>query len=492
MIPRLRKLGTTMSSDELTNIKTNRRACLSGMGLGSIALAGLLAEEDAAAGPSASPLNPKQPLITPRAKNVIFLFMVGGVSHIESFDHKPLLKKYAGKAATDLFSKEELDGLNPEKDYSKSKVLQPVFSFKQYGQSGMWVSEIFPHLSKVVDDITMINSMRAASSIHSVGQISMHTGYLRPGFPSIGAWVTYGLGSENRNMPGFVALRDGVSSAGPTMYQSGFLPGSYQATVIDTSTGAFKLDHLRRPDFVTSNQQRKQLELINKLNGLHREKHNSQTELDARIASFETAFRMQGAAPELFDIGQESASIRKLYGDTPFGNQCLTARRLVESGVRFVEIFNGSQGRRWDAHGNRGGLINNHRTNAANTDQGIAALITDLKSRGLLDDTLVVWATEFGRTPFEEANREVKIGRGHHHYGFSMWMAGGGVKSGFIHGATDDLGMHASKSPVSHHDFHATILHLLGLDHEKLTYRHNGRDFRLTDVHGQVVNEILA
>ena len=481
-----------MSSIDKTTFRINRRSCLGGIGLSSVALAGLLGEEDAVATPSRSPLDPRQPHVTPRAKNVIFLFMVGGVSHLETFDHKPLLKKHAGKYAADLFSAEELDGLNPEKDYSKSKVLQPVFSFQQHGQCGMWVSEIFPHLSKVVDEITMINSMHAASSIHSVGQILMHTGYLRPGFPSLGAWVTYGLGSENHNMPGFVALRDGVSSGGPTMYRSGFLPGTYQATVIDTSSGQFQLDHLRRPEGVSANQQRQQLELMTRLNALHREKHASQGELDARIDAFETAFRMQGVAPELFDLRRESESVRKLYGDTPFGNQCLTARRLVESGVRFVEIFNGSRGRRWDAHGNRGGLINNHRSNAAKTDQGIAALILDLKSRGLLDETLVVWATEFGRTPFEEANREVKIGRGHHHYGFSMWMAGGGVKRGFTYGATDDFGMHAVESPVSHHDFHSTILHLLGLDHEQLTYRHNGRDFRITDVHGRVVHDLLV
>ena len=480
------------SIDETTTWKMNRRTCLGGIGLGSIALAGLLAEEDAAATPFRSPLDPRQPHFTPRAKNVIFLFMVGGASHLETFDHKPMLKKHAGKNAVDLFSEEELNGLNPEKDYSRSKVLQPVFSFKQHGQCGMWVSKIFPHLSRVVDEITMINSMHAASSIHSVGQILMHTGYLRPGFPSLGAWVTYGLGSENRNMPGFVVLRDGVSSGGPTMYRSGFLPGTYQATVIDTKSGQFKLDHLQRQGFVSANQQRQQLELMTRLNALHREKHVSQDELDARIDSFEMAFRMQGVAPELFDLRREPESVRKLYGETPFGNQCLTARRLVESGVRFVEIFDGSQGRRWDAHGNRGGLVNNHRTNAARTDQGIAGLITDLKSRGLLDETLVVWATEFGRTPFEEANREEKIGRGHNHYGFSMWLAGGGVKRGFTYGATDDFGMHAVESPVSHHDFHATILHLLGLDHKQLTYRHNGRDFRLTDVHGRVVHDLLV
>ena len=460
-----------------------------GFGLGTVALRQLMAA-DAAPSDSESPgVGPHHP---PRAKNVILLFMVGGVSQLESFDHKPLLRKHADRSATDLFTTEELDGLNPEKDYSKSKVLQPVFRFKQHGECGMWVSEIFPHLAGVVDEITMINSMRAASSIHSVGQILMHTGYLRPGHPSLGSWVTYGLGSENQNMPGFVVLRDGVSSAGTSMYESGFLPGSYQATVVEAKTRDFRIEHLQRPGHLSSQQQQRQLELMTRLNRLHAKQHRSQSDLNARIESFETAFRMQSAAPELFDVGRESESTLKLYGDTPFGKQCLTARRLVENGVRFVEIFNGSRGRRWDAHGNRGGLIDNHRGNAANTDQGIAALILDLKSRGLLDETLVIWATEFGRTPFEEANREVKIGRGHHHYGFSMWMAGGGIKRGLTYGATDDFGMHAVENPVSHHDLHATILHQLGLDHERLTWRHNGRDFRLTDVAGNVVSDILT
>ncbi len=478
-------------ADEAAVRSIDRRTCLSGFGLGGAALAQLLTDEKSNA---ASPSHPgtRTSHIKPRAKNVILLFMVGGVSHIESFDHKPMLTRHAGRNATDLFSTEELDGLNPEKDYSRSRVLQPVFSFRKHGQCGMWVSEIFPHLSKVVDEITMINSMHAASSIHSVGQISMHTGFLRPGYPSLGSWVTYGLGSENRNMPGFVVLRDGVSSAGTAMYESGFLPGTYQATVVEAKSRNFQIEHLERPGFVSSQSQRRQLDLMSRLNHLHLEQHRSQGDLNARIESFETAFRMQAAAPELFDLNRESKSVRSLYGDTPFGNQCLTARRLVESGVRFVEIFNGSQGRKWDAHGNRGGLIDNHRGNAARTDQGVAALILDLKSRGLLDETLVVWATEFGRTPFEEANREVKIGRGHHHYGFSMWMAGGGVKSGFTYGATDEFGMHAVENTVSHHDLHATILHLLGLDHEQLTYRHNGRDFRITDVHGRVVHDLLV
>ena len=475
-------------------VKMSRRECLGGMGLGSIALASLLAEQDGlAASRRRSALLPRASHFEPRAKNVIFLFMVGGASHLETYDYKPALHKYAGKSAQELFSEEELRGFNPEKDFSKSKTLPSVFKFRKRGQSGQWVSEIYPRLSQVVDEIAMVKSMYAASPIHSVGQTLMHTGYNRPGFPSLGAWVGYGLGSENQSMPGFVVMRDGPStdsSGGPAMYHSGFLPGTFQATVVETKTET-AIEHLARPLHLTSNQQRRQLELMAKLNRLHRDKHKSQAELDARIEAFETAFRMQSEAPGLFDLRHEPTSVRALYGTTDFGNMCLTARRLVENGVRFVEIFDGAVGRRWDAHGNRGGLVDNHRSNAARTDQGIAGLITDLKSRGLLDETLVVWATEFGRTPFEESEPNKKVGRGHHHYGFSMWMAGGGIKGGVSYGATDELGMHAVENPVSHHDLHATILHLLGLDHERLTYRHNGRDFRLTDVGGKVVKGVL-
>ncbi len=480
-------------------LELNRRECLGGIGLGGIALAGLLAEQDALAAPEEdqpdSPLSPRPPHFRARAKNVIFLFMVGGASHLETFDYKPALRKFAGKSARELFSATELQGFNPEKNFSRSAILPPVFDFKRYGQCGHWVSEIYPHLSKVVDEITMIKSMYAASPIHSVGQLLMHTGFNRPGFPSLGSWLSYGLGSENRSMPGFVVMRDGPStnsSGGAAMYHSGFLPSTHQATVVEIGKNQPPIRYLKRPRQVTFAEQRRQLELMARLNRRHQERHATQPELAARIDAFETAFRMQSAAPDLFDLRREPASVRKLYGETEFGQQCLTARRLVENGVRFVEIFDGAVGRRWDAHGNRGGLVGNHRSNAARTDQAIAGLIKDLKSRGLLDETLVVWATEFGRTPFEEADRNQKIGRGHHHYGFSMWMAGGGLKAGFSHGATDELGMHAEKNPVSHHDLHATILHLLGLDHLELTYRHNGRDFRLTDVHGRVVEELIA
>ena len=479
----------------------DRRGFLKELGLGSIALASLVADQKASGAGSvpavdpSDPLAPRKPHLTPKARNVIFLFMVGGASQIETFDHKPLLKKYAGKEAREIFPKEDLDGLNPSKTFYDTRIVPPVFSFKRYGQSGAWVSEIFPHLTKVVDDIAFIKSMYADVPIHGPGQILMHTGYTRQGHPSLGSWVTYGLGTENRNMPGFVVMTDGRSDGGRALYDSGFLPGYHQATVADARPGNPPVPHIEAPAFLNPGQHRQQLDLMRKLNLLHRGMHPTQPELDARIAAFETAFRMQMEAPGLFDIGNEPDSVKVLYGDTDFGRKCLMARRMVESGVRFVEILDGAHGRQWDAHGNRGGLIKNHRTNAARTDQGITALIIDLKSRGLLDETLVVWATEFGRTPFEEADRSLTkttIGRSHHHYGFTMWMAGGGVKRGITYGATDELGMHAVKNRVSHHDFHATILHLLGLDHERLTYRHNSRDFRLTDVYGNVVHDIIA
>ena len=394
--------------------------------------------------------------------------------------------------ASELFSSKELDGFNPEKTLEACKILPPVFGFKQHGQSGAWVSEIFPHLSGVVDDIAFIKSVHTDSAIHSVGQTLMHTGQSRPGFPSIGSWVTYGLGSENDNLPAYVVMKDGLSTTGDGVLQQGFLPSRYQSAIARIEPGNPPFPHLTPPDGMTRRTQVKHLHTLNRLNRLHQEKHIGQPELDGRIEAFEIAFKMQTSAPETFDLSRESKFVRSLYGDNPFGRHCLTARRLVESGVRFVEILDGANGRLWDAHGNRGGLVDNHRNNAARTDQAITALIRDLKTRGLLDETLVVWATEFGRTPFEEANRESSIGRGHHHKGFTLWMAGGGIKGGLSYGSTDPFGMLAEDNPVHIHDLHATILHLLGLDHEQLTFRHNGRDARLTDVFGNVVHNILA
>ena len=471
----------------MSSSSIDRRQFLHQFGLSSIALNSLLLAEN-----QQGVLAPMSPHIRPRAKNVIFLFMCGGASHLETFDHKPTLKRFAGKKASEVFSAKELAGFNPEKSFEGSQILPSVFDFAQHGQSGAWVSEIYPKLTKVVDEICFLKSVHTDSAIHSVGEQLMHTGHNRPGFPSLGSWVTYGLGSERHNLPAYVVMKDGVSTAGDGVFQQGMLPGRHQAAIARVEHGKSSFPHLSPRKGMSDAQQTEHLAAINRLNRLHRDRHLGQPDLDGRVETLEMAFDLQKTAPQVFDLSKESRSTHELYGDNQFSRHCLTARRLVENGVRFVEILDGATGRKWDAHGNRGGLIDNHRKNAARTDQGITALIKDLKSRGLLDETLVVWATEFGRTPFEEANKEKKIGRGHHHKGFTLWMAGGGVKGGLSYGATDQLGMHAEENPVSYHDFHATILHLLGLDHKRLTFRHNSREVRLTDVFGNVVHEIMA
>ncbi len=442
---------------------------------------------------SAAGTLPLAPHIAPRAKNVIFLFMCGGASHLETFDHKPVLKKYAGKKASEIFNKEDLDGFNPEKSFENSRIIPPVFNFKQHGQSGSWISEIYPKLSKVVDDICFIKSVHTDSAIHSVGETLMHTGHGRPGFPSLGSWVTYGLGSKSTTLPPYVVLKDGLSTAGDVVFQHGMLPGRHRASVANAERGKPPFPHLSPAQQINRKDQYDHLKKLQQLNIAHQKKHVGQPELISRIESFEMAFELQNSAIKTFDLNREPKSMHELYGENLFSRHCLTARRLIESGVRFIEILDGAKGRKWDAHGNRGGLIDNHRNNAARTDQGITALITDLKSRGLLDETLIIWATEFGRTPFEEERKKKSVlGRGHHHKGFTLWMAGGGVKGGLSFGQTDELGMYAVENAVSFHDFHATILYLLGLNHEQLTYRHNSRDLRLTDVFGNVIHDIIA
>ena len=309
----------------------------------------------------------------------------------------------------------------------KCQILPPVFAFKQHGQCGAWVSEIYPRLSTVVDEITFLKGVHTDSAIHSVGETIWHTGHQLAGFPSIGSWVTYGLGNERADLPGYVVMKDGVSTSGDEVFQQGKLPGRHQAAVAQVAKGRLPFPNLSPRKGLSPEAQAKHLAALNQLNRLHRDRYPTQPELAGRIEAFEMAYKMQSSATEVFDLSREPKSMHDLYGSNGFSQHCLTARRLVESGVRFVEILDGATGRKWDAHGNRGGLIGNHRSNAARTDQGITALILDLKSRGLLDDTLIVWATEFGRTPFEEANREVKIGRGRHHRGFTLWLAGGGV-----------------------------------------------------------------
>jgi len=463
---------------------SDRRRFLGQLSLGGIALNSLLTAESA--------LPPRPAHYQPRARNVILLFMCGGASHLETFDYKPALRRLEGKTAAEVFSAQDLQGFNPEKTLEGCRILPSVFDFKQHGQSGAWISEIYPRLTEVVDEIAFVKSVHTDSAIHSVGETLWHTGHARPGFPSLGSWVTYGLGSECSDLPAYVVMKDGISTAGDGVFQQGMLPGRHQAAVARVEKDKSPFRHLVPRPGMKVEAQAEHLAVLNRLNRLHRARHPGQPELTGRIEAFEMAFKMQSFASGAFDLSQEPQSIRTRYGENQFSQHCLTARRLVESGVRFVEILDGATGRKWDAHGNRGGLIDNHRDNAARTDQGITALILDLKSRGLLDETLVVWATEFGRTPFEEANREIKIGRGHHHKGFTLWMAGGGVKGGLSFGATDELGMNAVDHPVHVHDLHATILHLLGLDHERLTFRHNSRNVRLTDVFGKVVHELLA
>ena len=469
-----------------SELHIDRRQFLGHLSLGGLVLNELLA--NTSGGGDRSPLSHHQP----RAKNVIMLFMCGGTSHLETFDHKPQLRKWAGRKASQIFSKKDLQGFNPEKTVENCQILPPVFEFQQHGQSGAWVSEIFPRLSTVVDEITFLKSVRTDSAIHSVGEMIWHTGHQQAGFPSMGSWVTYGLGSEQTDLPAYVVMKDGVSTSGDEVFQQGMLPGRHQAAVAKVATGKTPFPNLVPRPNLKIEQQRKYLDALNQLNRLHRDRHPSQSDLNGRIEAFEMAFRMQNSATDVFDLSREPKSMHQLYGKNQFSKHCLTARRLVENGVRFVEIMDGAKGRLWDAHGNRGGLIGNHRSNAARTDQGITALITDLKARGMLDETLVIWATEFGRTPFEEANRETKMGRGHHHRGFTLWMAGGGLKKGVSYGATDELGMNAIVNPVHIHDIHATILHLLGIDHLKLTYRQNSQDVRLTDVFGNVIHEIVA
>lgn len=428
----------------------------------------------------------------PRAKNVILLFMCGGASHLETFDYKPKLKKWAGKTAAEIWRADELQGFNPEKTVEGCQILPSVFDFQQHGESGAWVSEIYPRLTEVVDEIAFLKGVHTDSAIHSVGETIWHTGHARPGFPSLGSWVTYGLGSESNDLPSYVVMKDGICTTGDRVFQQGMLPGRHQAAVARVENGKLPFAHLTPAKEMDPASQAEHLAALNELNRMHRDHHLTQPELTARIEAFEMAFKMQTSATEAFDLSRESKKIQSLYGENLFSRHCLTARRLVESGVRFVEILDGATGRKWDAHGNRGGLIDNHRNNAARTDQGITALILDLKARGLLEETLVVWATEFGRTPFEEANRESKIGRGHHHKGFTLWMAGGGVKGGMSYGETDEFGMHPVEGAVHVHDVHATILKLLGLDHERLTFRHNSRDVRLTDVFGKVIHQVMS
>jgi hypothetical protein len=470
----------------------------SGGGVSGLALAylldqqGLLAAEPGAC--SARPLGdnpyaPKAPHFKPRAKAVISLFMTGGPSAVDLWDYKPSLTKYAGQPLDD-----KVRGDVIVRQGYPGPLMPSPFTFKPYGQSGKMISEVFPHIGSHADEIAFIHSVFGRSNDHVQSTYEMQSGQIRTGFPSAGSWITYGLGAESTSLPAFVVIDDhrGGPIGGPANWSAGFMPAAYQGTLF-RATGDPIVD-LKPVAGMTPETQRTRLDLLAKLNELDMEKYPGSSDLAARISSYELAFRMQGCAPQAIDITSESEATKKLYGldeatTESFGRQCLMARRLVENGVRFVQLFHGGMGNQntdtWDAHGN---IKSNHGQHAAESDQPIAGLLTDLKARGLLDSTLVIWHGEFGRMPISQRG----VGRDHNPGAMTVWMAGAGIKGGQSIGASDEWGYKAQDQPVSYHDLHATMLHLLGLDHTKLTYRFNGRDMRLTDVYGTLIPQIIA
>jgi hypothetical protein len=474
---------------DLTGRPLSRRdfLCRSGMGLAALGLADLMASQGLLAAPAGTtPLAPRAPHFPAKAQRVIHIFANGGPSHLDTFDPKPALARYAGKP---------LPRENLRTERRTGAAFPSPFKFSKYGKSGIEVSELFPHVAACIDDVCVIRSMHADVPNHEPSLMLMNCGEARLIRPSLGSWVTYGLGSENQNLPGFIAMCPGGYPIQETQnWQSAFLPGAYQGTYIDTRhTNLEKLIEHIRNNAVAPAGQRAQLDLLRTLNQRHQERRPHDPQLEARIQSFELAYRMQHDASDAFDVGRETQRVRDLYGPGVQGRELLIARRLLERGVRFVQVWHG-EGQPWDNHDD---IEVNHRRLARECDQAIGALLTDLKQRGMLDSTLVIWGGEFGRTPTVElpspGNNAGKInGRDHNHYGFTMWLAGGGVKGGHAHGATDEFGFQAVEDKVHVHDLHATILHLLGFDHERLTYRYAGRDFRLTDVHGHVVKDVLA
>jgi hypothetical protein len=417
----------------------------------------------------------------PRAKRVIYLFMNGGPSHVDTFDPKPALKDHEGKLPEGSAMRKKKGGFVPS-----------PFTFAPQGQSGVVMSELFPNLARCADDLCVIRSMHTDVPNHEPGLLLMHSGNQQPIRPSMGSWVSYGLGTENENLPAFVVLAPRKPVIGPFLWSNSFLPGAHQGMSVDTNDMQVDklVTNLRHPTLDRA-AQRQQLDLLGELNKLHLDQRPRDAALETQIQALETAYHMQSEAAEAFDISREPESLREAYGRTNFGQQCLLARRLCEYGVRFVQVYYLSKDNNqpWDTHKDND---DGHRKLCKDADQATAALLTDLKQRGLLDDTLVVWGGEFGRTPYAELQEKGKAGRDHHHTGFTVFLAGGGVKGGLMYGNTDELGMHAVENRVHVHDLHATILHLLGLDHERLTYHYSGRNFRLTDVHGRVVQDIIA
>ena len=468
-----------------------RRFLQSGGGLAALAFDQLLSNNILAA--TNKPLIPTSPNYLGKAKSVIWFFTNGGPSHVDTWDYKPELDKRDG---------EELPGLDKKTGFFVDQVgplMRSPFNWKQYGQSGTWVPEIFPNLAKHVDDMAFIHSMHTETNNHSPALFQINTGASRMGLPCVGSWIVYGLGSESSNLPAFLVMVDtlgrGLPKGHASNWSSGFLPGVYQGTTLNTQ-GA-PIDNLSPASGLTTADQRRQLDFLGRLNQAHLADHQNNAELAARMESFELAFRMQSAAPEAFDLSKESKSTHHMYGtENPrcghVARQTLAARRLVERGVRFIQIYSGGMEneRSWDGHSD---IASNHRQFAGETDQPVAALLTDLKNRGLLDSTLVIWGGEFGRLPVAQRSKNTQAkGRDHNPHAFTIWMAGGGTKGGVHHGETDAFGHKAEHDKVSINDFHATLLHLLGIDHTKLTFRYSGRQFRLTDVAGVVIKPIIA
>lgn len=487
-------------SQGISSMSWNRRQWLSraGAGAGMLGLAALLQDDRllgnaayaATSGKALNPLAPKAPHFPAKAKRAIWLFINGGPSHVDTWDYKPELVKRDGQ---------ELPGFDRFTGFFANAVgplMKSPFQFAQYGQCGKWVSEIFPNLSKHVDKMAFIHSGHTKSNNHSPALFMMNTGFTQMGYPCVGSWVTYGLGSESRDLPAFVVMSDPLGRGLPKGYSlnwgAGFIPSVYQGTWLKPQGDP--IDNMIRAKEMNDAEQRAQLDLLQRLNRQHADRHPTDDAFQARIESFELAYRMQSAAPEAMDVDREPEHTRKLYGlDNPkcshFARQCLIARRMIERNVRFVQIYSGGMEnqRSWDGHAD---IHGNHTQFAGETDQPVAALLEDLAQRGLLDETLVIWGGEFGRLPV--AQKSDKPGRDHNPHAFTYWLAGGGVKGGTSYGETDDVGHKAAVNPVTVHDLHATILHLMGLEHERLTFNLNGRDFRLTDVSGNVIREVVA
>lgn len=478
------RLHETSLKNSIADLTRRRFLNQLGAGFGSLGLASMLVESDSmfAGEAGLSPLIPRNPHFAPKAKRVIQLFMPGGPSQVDTFDYKPQIAKSAGKRPSEVDKKSLRN--------TKGGLMPSPFKFKQHGKCGKWVSSIFPNVAECVDDICFIHSMHTDIPEHAGAILMMNLGHLQATRPSMGSWLVYGLGSENKNLPGFVAMSPRAQPRGTIAnWGTAFLPGAYGGTYVNIAE--------MKPDAAVADlknssvkfaAQRKQIDLLANLNRIQLQRHGADHQLEAGIEAMELAFRMQMAVPEVFDVSRESSKIRDLYGPGEFAKGCLIARRLIEQGVRMVQLSLSIDGYdiAWDT--GHDDIVNGHAVLAKACDQAIAGLLKDLKQRGLLDETLVIWGGEFGRAPTSEGAK----GRDHDHYGFTVWMAGGGVKGGFSYGSTDEFGLAAVENRVHVHDLHATILHLMGLDHEKLTYRYSGRDYRLTDVHGRVLREIIS